>query len=238
MSSRAPHVLAAVIVTFTGLATHEAAAQQPAPPQAQAAAQSQTGTLRIYLARHGETEGNRLGRAQGWTDTPLNETGREQAAALAGRLKGVQFDAIYSSTLSRSRETAQAVAGERNVISLPDLREANLGRFEDLPIGDPALKNRPRDGKNPEDGESREQFFERLRGAITQIRNAHASGGTILVVGHAGANQQILRALLDLTPQQSGQILQSNDELYMIEIHPGNTPRIWKFIPETNLKEL
>ena len=28
-------------------------------------------TLRVYLARHGQTDGNLKGIAQGWTDTPL-----------------------------------------------------------------------------------------------------------------------------------------------------------------------
>ena len=56
-------------------------------------------TLRVYLARHGQTDGNLKGIAQGWTDTPLNDTGLQQAATLAERLRGVELDAIYSSTL-------------------------------------------------------------------------------------------------------------------------------------------
>ena len=47
-----------------------------------------TGTLRIYLARHGETDWNAELRLQGATDTALNSTGRQQAAKLAERLKG------------------------------------------------------------------------------------------------------------------------------------------------------
>ena len=74
-----------------------------------ASAQS-TGTLRIYLARHGETDWNAERRLQGRTDTALNSKGRQQAAKLAERLKGIHLDAVYSSTLSRSRDTAESRA--------------------------------------------------------------------------------------------------------------------------------
>src|SRR5688572_8749580 len=62
----------------------------PHVPAAQAPA-----TLRVYLARHGQTDGNLKGIAQGWTDTPLNETGRQHATLLAERLRGVTLDGIY-----------------------------------------------------------------------------------------------------------------------------------------------
>ena len=57
---------------------------------------------RILLARHGETEWNRLGRWQGHADPPLNEQGRRQAAELAERLAGDGIAAIYSSDLARA----------------------------------------------------------------------------------------------------------------------------------------
>ena len=72
-------------------------------PHAQAA-----GGLRLYIARHGETDWNLAHRLQGWTDRPLDDLGRRQAMDLAESLKGVRIDAIYSSTLSRSRDTAQS----------------------------------------------------------------------------------------------------------------------------------
>jgi probable phosphoglycerate mutase len=56
---------------------------------------------RILLARHGETEWNRVGRWQGQADQPLSETGRRQAAELAERLAGDGITAIYSSDLAR-----------------------------------------------------------------------------------------------------------------------------------------
>ena len=53
--------------------------------------------LRIYLARHGETPSNAERRVLGQIDQPLNERGRQQAEALRDTLRGIHFDAIYTS---------------------------------------------------------------------------------------------------------------------------------------------
>lgn len=218
---------AAIVVALSALFV-QASAQEPA-------------TLRVFLARHGQTDGNLNRRAQGWTDTPLNETGRQQAALLAERLAGVRLDAIFSSTLSRSRQTAEAVAADRTiaVTSLPGLREVGLGRFEDLALDDPLLKQRPRgEERGPDDGESPGHVAARVNAAIADIRKAHPSG-TILIVGHAGANGYVLRALLQMTAQQMGQVgVQDNDELYLIELPQGLKPRVFKLIPEGKFNEL
>jgi broad specificity phosphatase PhoE len=50
---------------------------------------------RILLARHGETDWNRLGRWQGQADPPLNDDGRRLGAALAEKLAGDRIAAIY-----------------------------------------------------------------------------------------------------------------------------------------------
>ena len=63
-------------------------------------------TTRILLARHGETEWNRLGRWQGHADPPLNDTGRQQAETLAAQLDDDGIAAVYSSDLRRASETA------------------------------------------------------------------------------------------------------------------------------------
>jgi hypothetical protein len=88
------------------------------------------GTLRIYLARHGETEWNVERRLQGGTDTALNATGGQQAAKLRDRLKGARLDAVYSSTLSRSRETAEIVRGQVPLKSFVGLNERKLGSLK------------------------------------------------------------------------------------------------------------
>ena len=49
---------------------------------------------RLYIARHGKTMFNTLGRAQGWSDTPLTQEGERGIQELGIGLKkaGLDFD--------------------------------------------------------------------------------------------------------------------------------------------------
>jgi broad specificity phosphatase PhoE len=198
--------------------------------------------LRIYLARHGQTDWNLEGRTQGQTDTPLNATGRRQAGELKSQLAGIPLDAVYSSTLSRSRETAEIVHGDTPLISLPGLRERNFGKFQGRLESDPQTgpefqKRRTASDDALDGGESLNRFFDRVRAALDEIRKQRPSG-TILIVGHLETNRMILRSLLGLTAEQAMSIMQDNNELYMIEIEPGRSPRLWKLVGAGNLKDL
>lgn len=203
-------------------------------PHAQAA-----GTLRLYIARHGETDWNLAHRLQGWTDRPLDDTGRQQARDLAESLSGVHLDAIYSSTLSRSRDTAQVVAaGSMMVKSLPGLRERNYGKFQGGSDTDPDYLKRVNAWDDAMDGgETLTQLLARTRESLDMIRREHPSGN-VLIVSHRITNQMILRALLNLTPEQTVKIEQGNDEVYLVEINPGAKPRLWKLVRERNLGDL
>ncbi len=68
----------------------------------------------IYIIRHGQTEQNRLMLIQGQRDFPLNETGEAQAGAARDllRARGISFDRVYSSPLSRAQRTAEIVTGD------------------------------------------------------------------------------------------------------------------------------
>src|SRR5260221_11054202 len=85
--------------------------------------------IRVFVARHGETEWNREGRWQGQGGPGLNETGRVQARALAMRLSALHVDALYSSDLDRARETAQigATATGWEPVRDAGLREVAVG---------------------------------------------------------------------------------------------------------------
>ena len=197
------------------------------------------GSLRLYIARHGETSWNLEHRLQGWTDIALDDTGKRQAVALAESLKGVRLDAIYSSTLSRSRDTAQIVAGTTMTVkSLDSLRERNYGHYQGGSDTAPEYLRRADSWEDRlDDGESLNQLLARARESLQQIRREHPAGN-VLVVGHRITNQMMLRVLFDLTPEQTIKITQDNDEVYLVELDPGAKPRLWKLVREKNLGDL
>ncbi len=63
------------------------------------------------LIRHGRSTANTRGVLAGWLPgVSLDETGREQAAALVDRLEGTPFVHLATSPLDRCRETAEPLA--------------------------------------------------------------------------------------------------------------------------------
>jgi broad specificity phosphatase PhoE len=87
----------------------------------------------ILLARHGQTDDNLEPlRFQGFRDTPLNDTGRRQAKSLAERVAADGITSLWSSDLSRARETAEIVGARIGLEPRLDarLREGNRGRWE------------------------------------------------------------------------------------------------------------
>ena len=88
--------------------------------------------IKLYLVRHGETDGNSQQWFQGASDVPLNATGIEQARRLSRFMKDIHFDAIYTSTLSRAYTTAKIIAEPHQlpVQQYPELREISFGVWE------------------------------------------------------------------------------------------------------------
>lgn len=81
----------------------------------------------VVLFRHGRTAWNVEGRFLGRSDIPLDDEGRRQArglAILAGR-----FERVYTSPLSRARDTAAALAPPE-AVPVPELVEADQGELE------------------------------------------------------------------------------------------------------------
>jgi 2,3-bisphosphoglycerate-dependent phosphoglycerate mutase len=155
----------------------------------------------ILLARHGETNDNVPPiRVQGFTDTPLNETGRRQAAALAERLADEPIASLWSSDLSRARDTAEAV-GRRIGLQVrldPRLREANRGRWEgslfiDIERDEPALYaawRRAGESFRFPGGESLKEQMDRVLACLDDVR---ATGELpALVVCHGGSIRVVL----------------------------------------------
>lgn len=93
-----------------------------------------TSNTTIYIVRHGETEHNINGIAQGHTDSPLTPDGIKQAEDLAIIFKDINFDAVFSSDLSRAYRTAQIITSNKiNIGKSELLRERNYGKYDGGP---------------------------------------------------------------------------------------------------------
>ena len=82
--------------------------------------------LKIWLIRHGMTEGNRHQRYIGVTDEPLCEEGRK----LLGKFTYPKPQAVFVSPLKRCLETAAILFDDPKVRIIDQLAECNFGEFE------------------------------------------------------------------------------------------------------------
>ena len=91
----------------------------------------------LYLVRHGDAlpDADEIIPSGVYDNLPLSKTGREQAQALAERLKDTHFDAAYSSPLLRCQQTAAPLL-ERLALPLTlveGIKEIRLGNVSPLP---------------------------------------------------------------------------------------------------------
>jgi len=167
----------------------------------------------IYLARHGETEWNRIGRWQGATDIPLSDTGRAQARLLAEALRHKRIARVHASHLSRALETAQIIAARLGVPAPavdPRLRERGYGAFEGLTRVEcaeryPGVWERYLADRRavPPGAEPQAEVVERITTAMTEIATAAgapAGSDAILVISHGGTIRSFIHATVGVIP--------------------------------------
>ncbi|HEY6016825.1 MAG TPA: histidine phosphatase family protein, partial [Gaiellaceae bacterium] len=139
-------------------------------------------------------------------------------------------DAIWSSDLSRARETAEIVAARvgLDVAVDPRLREVDVGEWSGLTLAEverlypEGMRRREAGGTGWERGETYEAMGERVVAALQEIAAAH-DGGRVLVVTHGGAMGRVWLACglsLDDRPRVA------NCDVHRIEIENGAMTRI------------
>ncbi|MHB0913997.1 MAG: alpha-ribazole phosphatase [Armatimonadota bacterium] len=172
---------------------------------------------KIYLIRHGETAWNKGGAYAGSTDIPLNDTGRRQAEMLAERL--TNLDAVYSSDLSRARDTARTIA-ERSGLDVQEfagLQEVNYGEWEGVSEAEIAVRyadlyqawrENPAEVSTP-NGESFGAVRDRAMAVFSRIAREHADE-EIAIVAHKSVNRVILCELLGMEVNSYRRIAQEN----------------------------
>lgn len=160
----------------------------------------------IALVRHGETDWNRERRIQGSTDIPMNDRGRAQSRATAERLAVSDWDAVVTSPLSRSAETATIIAdrlGLADPAHEPALAERRHGTLEGLTTEE---RRRLEAGAVPIEGlESRVSVVSRAVPALLGFAARHP-GGAVVAVTHGGVIQSVLLHLWERASLPSGSV--------------------------------
>lgn len=179
----------------------------------------------LYLARHGQSEWNNQRRVTGQLNPALSPKGREQSEGLALCLQGEQLDAIYSSALQRTIDTATPTAAATGlaVVSVAALNEINVG----------VVQGRYRDERDPEaqalwaqwqaalwsfcipGGERFDEFSQRVHTALQSILHRH-EGQRVLIVGHGATNRVILGTLLGWPRERWGELKPRNKFCYRL----------------------
>jgi len=84
----------------------------------------------VYLARHGETAWSLTGQHTGLTDLPLTERGERNARALRERLRGLNFEKVFTSPLQRAARTCELAGFGAAAETDHDLVEWDYGQYE------------------------------------------------------------------------------------------------------------
>lgn len=142
--------------------------------------------LPFVFIRHGETDANRAGIIAGSNEPPLNETGREQAVAIAPLMAKAKWHAVYVSPQDRARTTANLVLPGYDARVLDGLRERHWGDLEGRPIGELCPRF-----DTPPNGEGFDAMCQRVSFAMQQAL-AEVSDNLTVIVAHSGVARCIL----------------------------------------------
>ena len=182
----------------------------------------------LIITRHGETGWNAEGRLQGQQDSSLNNRGRSQAHRAAGFLRSLPLKQVHSSTLQRSRETADSIV-EAN-ISSPVVTPSDLLKETALGVLEGELKDRQSTGELTrhyrefcEDeihyrvpgGENLCDVAARVQRFFDDYAELVTGEEIHLIVGHRNLNKMILMHLLGLSFEEGFRVEQEHQRLYL-----------------------
>lgn len=199
--------------------------------------------LELYLLRHGASTANERRLVCGSEDFPLSQTGLEQANKVCRHLERIPFTRIYTSSLSRARNTiAQLANGACPICVEQELVELNTGAVSHLTLdtlwGRDARYQRPwlhPDLRYPE-GECFREMVSRITGWYDRESPEWERDETVLIVGHEGTLRSILLRLLERELSDYPDFPIGNCDLLHITLVPGNA-MTYRHIPLTSLAD-
>lgn len=183
--------------------------------------------MKIFLVRHGESEGNLGGTLQGCRlDTPLTRRGRRQAEALAVRLAEAEIDDVVASPMARARETAEICAAPHGLGVRLDLElvEFDWGVWTGLPLDDEMdrsvaeLRAKWRSGDvdaGPPRGETPLSAGARASRVLARLRAVGPAAP--LVVAHGRFNRILMATLLGKDLSRMDEVRQRNGSISVLD---------------------
>lgn len=205
---------------------------------------------RLYLIRHGKADPRSSAHAETGrglaADPPLDATGRDQAEALAKRLRKMPAPAaIACSTLTRARQTIQPYLDETGSSASyrDDLAEWHGGEwefkeFEELLVEHPEIPTRilfqdPLFFLAP-GGEMFADFQGRVVGAVEELLGKHPAGD-LWVMCHGGVINAYLGHVLRIAEQEMF-FLPPNTSINTVKVE-GERRALWFLADDTHFTE-
>jgi len=202
---------------------------------------TQHASTTVYVVRHSQSLWNGTKRISGQCNPPLSPKGLGQSRALARALHHIPLTAIYTSTLSRTIETARPTALDHH------LEIQALDALKEIHFGD--LQGRFRDERDPEaqriwqersrkmleyrvpGGETFPELINRILPRLEDILQQQ-QGGTILIVGHRSVNRVLLGTFMEWPEETLCDIKVRSQFVY--EISLGESPSMQTIILKAN----
>ncbi len=171
---------------------------------------------KLILLRHGESQWNLENRFTGWVDVQLTPKGEQEAKHAGDLLRDVPIDKVYTSVLTRAKETARIALAERGAPNLPTtadqaLNERMYGDLQGLNKDETAEKfgaeqvhiwRRSYDIPPP-NGESLKDTAARTLPYFEQhILPDVEAGHNVLIVAHGNSLRSIVMYLDKMTKEQ------------------------------------
>lgn len=180
---------------------------------------------KLILLRHLQSQWNKENKFTGWTDVPISQEGLESAKEVAVKLTGINIDKVFTSPLSRNRETARLILENLGKTDLPvvmdkALDERNYGELTGLNKDETKKKYGEEQVRlwrrswdvAPPGGESLKDVYNRVLPFYQEfIEKELNAGKNILVVASHNSLRALIKYIEDIP----------DDKIIDIEMPPG-----------------
>lgn len=144
--------------------------------------------MKVYIVRHGEVPHNAL-KMYNIQNEDLTDIGIEQALELREKIKGIDFDIIYSSPLIRAKHTAEIITDNNDIVFDDRLKERSCGSLSGQSL---EVTNRVEYWNYYTDiqygtSENIQEFFKRVYNFLDELKDKDYK--KVLIVAHSGVSK-------------------------------------------------